>query len=185
MLQHLGFTLIKSAASMSIFITHVYQDLIEPAVIQVLAGLGMTPIAPAMTPPRPPTYLPVMLDGKLIGHVRSLSAPALVSRLRDIKAAKLAEEESSPVGATTIMLDVSHAWSQLTWLHHVGYVCDRHIACKSVYSRERQDTCLITCVISFWIANELVHVIKEVPRRSLTGILSGTVCAGPKSLHSF
>lgn len=80
----------------------------------MLAGLGMTPIAPAMTPPRPPTYLTVMLDGKLIGHVRSLSAPALVSRLRDIKAAKLAEEESSPVGATTIMLDVSHACSQLT-----------------------------------------------------------------------
>jgi type IV secretory pathway TrbF-like protein len=114
MLQHLGCSLIKSAASMSIYSTHVYQNLIEPAVIQVLAGLGMTPIAPAMTPPRPPTYLTVMLDGKLIGHVRSLSAPALVSRLRDIKAAKLAEEESTPVGATTIMLDVSHAWSQLT-----------------------------------------------------------------------
>ncbi|KAL0055264.1 hypothetical protein WJX82_009622 [Trebouxia sp. C0006] len=77
----------------------------ETAICMVLAGLGMTPIAPAMTPPRPPTYLTVMLDGKLIGHVRSLSAPALVSRLRDIKAAKLAEEESSPVGATTIMLD--------------------------------------------------------------------------------
>ena len=85
----------------------------------------MTPIAPAMTPPRPPTYLTVMLDGKLIGHVRSLSAPALVSRLRDIKAAKLAEEESSPVGATTIMLDVSHAWS--------------HVVCKS---------CLESCMES-------------------------------------
>lgn len=70
----------------------------------------MSPIAPAMTPPRPPTYITVMLDGKLIGHVRSLAAPALVSRLRDIKAAKLAEEESPPVGASTIMLDVSHTF---------------------------------------------------------------------------
>lgn len=67
----------------------------------------MTPIAPAMTPPRPPTYITVMLDGKLVGHVRSLQAPAMVSRLRDIKAAKLAEEESLPDGAHTIMLDVS------------------------------------------------------------------------------
>lgn len=75
--------------------------------LQVLAGLGMTPIAPAMTPPRPPTYITVMLDGKLVGHVRSLQAPVLVSRLRDIKAAKLAEEESLPDGAHTIMLDVS------------------------------------------------------------------------------
>ena len=75
--------------------------------LQVLAGLGMTPIAPAMTPPRPPTYITVMLDGKLVGHVRSLQAPAMVSRLRDIKAAKLAEEESLPDGAHTIMLDVS------------------------------------------------------------------------------
>ena len=83
------------------------------AFLQVLAGLGMTPMAPAMTPPRPPTYITVMLDGKLVGHVRSLTAPALVSRLRDIKAAKLAEEESLPAGATTIMLDVSH-------LLHVG-----------------------------------------------------------------
>ena len=67
----------------------------------------MTPIAPAMTPPRPPTYITVMLDGKLVGHVRSLHAPALVARLRDIKAAKLAEEELLPDGAHTIMLDVS------------------------------------------------------------------------------
>ena len=66
----------------------------------------MTPIAPAMTPLRPPTYITVMLDGKLIGHMRSLNAPALVARLRDIKAAKLAEEESLPEGAHTIMLDV-------------------------------------------------------------------------------
>lgn len=66
----------------------------------------MIPIAPAMTPPRPPTYITVMLDGKLVGHVRSLQAPAMVSRLRDIKAAKLAEEESLPDGAHTIMLDV-------------------------------------------------------------------------------
>lgn len=75
--------------------------------LQVLAGLGMTPIAPAMTPPQPPTYITVMLDGKLVGHVRSINAPALVTRLRDIKAAKLAEEESLPAGASTIMLDVS------------------------------------------------------------------------------
>lgn len=74
---------------------------------QVLAGLGMTTIAPATTPPRPPTYITVMLDGKLVGHVRSLNAPALVSHLRDIKAAKLAEEESLPAGAHTIMLDVN------------------------------------------------------------------------------
>ena len=67
----------------------------------------MTPIAPAMTPPRPPTDIAVLRDGKLVGHVRSLQAPALVARLRDIKAAKLAEEESLPEGAHTIMLDVS------------------------------------------------------------------------------
>lgn len=95
--------------------------------VQVLAGLGMTPIAPAMTPPRPPTYIAIMLDGKLVGHVRSLQAPALVARLRDIKAAKLAEEESLPEGAHTIVLDVSSNNRQPTiclvncWLWAASY----------------------------------------------------------------
>ena len=59
----------------------------EASILQVLASLGMTPISPALTPPPPPAYLPVMLDGKVVGHIRSSSAATIVSRLRAIKAA--------------------------------------------------------------------------------------------------
>ena len=50
------------------------------AVPQILASLGMVPSAPAMTPPPPPAYLPVMLDGKIVGSIRATAATALVER---------------------------------------------------------------------------------------------------------
>ena len=54
-----------------------------------------------------PTFTTVMLDGKVIGYIRTVNAPAIVSRLRDIKAAKLGAEEMTPVGVKTIQLAVS------------------------------------------------------------------------------
>ena len=52
----------------------------EAALMQVLATLGMTPCAPALTPPSPPTYLPVLVDGKVAGHVRASGSTTLVAR---------------------------------------------------------------------------------------------------------
>ena len=100
----------------------------------------MTPIAPAMTPPRPPTYITVMLDGKLVGHVRSLNAPALVSRLRNIKAAKLAEEEALPAGAHTIILDVSTPLFKL--VQKAVYFCHLLLLCVQFCSLLHWRMCL-------------------------------------------
>ncbi|GAX83529.1 hypothetical protein CEUSTIGMA_g10954.t1 [Chlamydomonas eustigma] len=65
-------------------------DETEAAMMQVLSSLGMIPSAPAMVPPAPPAYIPVLLDGKVVGCIRSSAAALMVSRLRAIKAAVLA-----------------------------------------------------------------------------------------------
>ena len=74
---------------------------------QVLHDLGMTPTQALMRIPLPPKYLPVMLDGVVLGYLPSVTIPAVVTRLRNIKAAKLAEEETGPPDAKTMRLTVS------------------------------------------------------------------------------
>ncbi|GLI65505.1 hypothetical protein VaNZ11_009054, partial [Volvox africanus] len=71
---------------------------IEFCILQVLTALGMVPAVPALTPHPPPEYLSIMLDGRVVGHVRNgATAGAMVSRLREIKALVLqAEEEGTP-----------------------------------------------------------------------------------------
>ncbi|KXZ56278.1 hypothetical protein GPECTOR_1g243 [Gonium pectorale] len=65
-------------------------DRTQLAIMTVLSGLGLVPAAPVLSPPPPPEYLPVMLDGRVAGHVRSgPPAAGLVARLRQIKAAVL------------------------------------------------------------------------------------------------
>ena len=59
----------------------------------VLAGLGMTPSAPALPAPGPPGHLTVQLDGRVVGSVRASTAPAMVAHLRAIKAAQLARQQ--------------------------------------------------------------------------------------------
>ncbi|GLC33155.1 hypothetical protein PLESTB_000364600 [Pleodorina starrii] len=71
-------------------------EAVDISMLQVLAGLGMLPSAPALTPPPPPDYLPIMLDGRLVGHVRSgATAGALVARLREIKSLALQALETN------------------------------------------------------------------------------------------
>lgn len=76
--------------------------------MQVLCDLGMTPTQVLLHLPLAPKYLPVMLDGLVLGYLPSITIPAVVTRLRNIKAAKLAEEETGPPDATTMSLTVSH-----------------------------------------------------------------------------
>ncbi len=61
----------------------------EAVLVGVLASMGMISSAPATTPPPPPAYLPVMLDGKVVGTIRAAAVSAAVERLRAIKAAVL------------------------------------------------------------------------------------------------
>ncbi|PNW80548.1 hypothetical protein CHLRE_07g322176v5 [Chlamydomonas reinhardtii] len=66
------------------------EELTSLGIMQVLTALGMSPAAPALSPPPPPDYLCVQLDGRVVGHVRSgAAAAALVARLRAIKASAL------------------------------------------------------------------------------------------------
>lgn len=81
-------------------------SLLYVVLLQVLTGLGMSAVAPALSPPCPPNYLPVQLDGKVLGHFPSFLLPAAVQRLRAIKAAKLAAEEMPPSDATYTELQV-------------------------------------------------------------------------------
>ncbi|KAG2440977.1 hypothetical protein HXX76_003830 [Chlamydomonas incerta] len=65
-------------------------EMTELGIMQVLTSLGMSPASPALSPPPPPEYLCVQLDGRVVGHVRSgAAAAALVARLRAIKAIAL------------------------------------------------------------------------------------------------
>ena len=57
----------------------------------LLAGMGMAR-ASAAAPPRPPLWLPVSLDGRVLGHVRAARAAAVVAELRAIKAHNLARD---------------------------------------------------------------------------------------------
>ncbi|KAJ9526862.1 hypothetical protein QJQ45_017765 [Haematococcus lacustris] len=82
----------------------VHQQVAQPpaqefALIQVLAGQGMVPSAPAITPPPPPGHLQVMLDGKVVGSVASSRVPRLVARLRAVKAALLEAEHQGGLRA--------------------------------------------------------------------------------------
>lgn len=81
--------------------------------MQVLQDIGMTPTAALMRIPLPPKYLPVMLDGVVLGYLPSVTIPAVVTRLRDIKAARLAEEQPAPPDAETMRLTVSRSVSLL------------------------------------------------------------------------
>eukprot|EP00873_Tetraselmis_striata_P041965 jgi/Tetstr1/462229/TSEL_000628.t1 len=77
-------------------VTHSPPDAEELAValVRVLSALGMLPVAPGLVPPAMPRYLPVMLDGRVVGYVAGgAMAERLVARLRDIKAATLAQLE--------------------------------------------------------------------------------------------
>lgn len=76
----------------------------DMAIQTVLADLGMVPANAVPSVLQQPTFTAVMLDGKVIGYIRTFNAPAIVSRLRDIKAAKLGAEEMTPVGVKTIQL---------------------------------------------------------------------------------
>ncbi len=55
------------------------------AICAVLASAGMVPSAPALTLPSPPAYVPVLLDGGIVGSVRQDGAPALVKAVRKFK----------------------------------------------------------------------------------------------------
>lgn len=48
--------------------------------LQVLTNLGMTPLDATGRRPPIPDYLPVMLDGNVVGHIRSHAAAETVSR---------------------------------------------------------------------------------------------------------
>ena len=76
------------------------------AVLQVLGELGMSPAAPSLVMPAPPDYLPVMLDGRVVGAMPAGLATAAVARLRAIKAARLLEEDRMPPTNDIIELEV-------------------------------------------------------------------------------
>lgn len=50
-----------------------------------LVKCGMVPNQPGMTLPNPPTHLPVLLDGNVVGAVAFARVPALVHHLRVCK----------------------------------------------------------------------------------------------------
>jgi hypothetical protein len=64
---------------------------------QVCANMGMLPECSVGTPPAAPAYLPVLLDGRVLGYVSAANAHGLVARLREVKAANLAQMEQGMV----------------------------------------------------------------------------------------
>jgi hypothetical protein len=50
---------------------HIGDSQHEPLCMQVAAGAGMVPSTPALTPLAMPAYVPVSLDGSLIGYIQS------------------------------------------------------------------------------------------------------------------
>ena len=54
----------------------------------VLAGAGMIPSAPSLALPTSPQYIPVMLDGAVIGSVRAAAGPELVLAVRRFKVSR-------------------------------------------------------------------------------------------------
>lgn len=70
--------------------------------VQVLKNLivsyGVLPVE-LKAPLRLPEYIPVQIDGQLVGFVASARAPALVQRLREVKAAALESSRAGLVGS--------------------------------------------------------------------------------------
>lgn len=92
------------------------------AVCMVLAGLGMAPAAPALPAPPPPGHLTVMLDGRVVGSIKASLAPAMVSHLRGVKAAKLAaEQDLTPDGAVLALAGEEELVPAHTEVVHVPY----------------------------------------------------------------
>lgn len=50
----------------------------------------MMPVEPAIVPLSPPNYLPVQIDGRVVGHLPSNSGSAIYQRLHALKATTLA-----------------------------------------------------------------------------------------------
>ena len=72
----------------------------EAALTMVLTGLGMTPSTASGAIPS--SHLVVMVDGKVVGSIKTTIAPAMVAHLRAIKAAKLATEGAITPDATIL-----------------------------------------------------------------------------------
>ena len=58
--------------------------------MQVLVEHGMISIEPAITPPSPPAYVQVQVDGRVVGHLPAITARAVFGRLQALKATALA-----------------------------------------------------------------------------------------------
>lgn len=58
---------------------------VPQAVCSALCAAGMIPSSPALTVPPPPLYLPVLLDGRVVGSLSSSGAVQLVLALRRLK----------------------------------------------------------------------------------------------------
>ena len=59
------------------------------AVLAFLARAGVAPATLAAPPPRLPAHVPVLLDGAVVGYVAAERAPAVLARLRAVKAENL------------------------------------------------------------------------------------------------
>ena len=69
------------------------------ALCRLLAAMGVVMASTALGTPRLPEHLPVLLDGRLVGHVRAAAAPAVARTLRAFKAAALAGQPAGGVPA--------------------------------------------------------------------------------------
>ena len=67
----------------------------------VLVRLGVIQMS-VLTPPTAPDYLPVLLDGRVMGHVKADTAPAVVVELRSIKAHNFACENGTSLPADSL-----------------------------------------------------------------------------------
>lgn len=80
------------------------------AILRVLSRLGMIPAAPGLVPPAMPRYLPIMLDGRVVGAVAGGAvAERMVARLRAVKAATLAQIEGRLEGSSVVELSSDEA----------------------------------------------------------------------------
>lgn len=64
---------------------------IRKAVTSELVSVGMLPSVLSMARVAPPDFLTVHLDGRIIGHMRTLDIPPAVAHLRHCKVAKIAD----------------------------------------------------------------------------------------------
>ncbi|CAL5224064.1 g6689 [Coccomyxa viridis] len=69
---------------------------VQHAIAIVATGAGMVPSMPAVVPPALPAYVPVFMDGRLIGHIQSGHAGKMTNHFRHLKAARLAACSRSP-----------------------------------------------------------------------------------------